>query len=96
MKKYWVYIMTNKTGTVMYTGVTNDLSRRVWEHKNKKGSSFTKKYNINQLVYYDDFDRIYDAIAAEKKIKAGSRAKKIQLIKDKNPEWQDLYETAGV
>jgi len=96
MKKYWVYMMTNKTKTVIYTGVTNDLNRRVLEHKNKKGSSFTKKYNVTHLVYCEDFNQIYDAIAAEKRIKAGSRAKKIQLIESKNPLWQDLYEIAGV
>jgi len=85
-------MMTNYTKTVIYTGVTNDLNRRVWEHKNKIGSSFTKKYNINRLIYYEDFGQICDAIAAEKKIKAGSRAKKIQLIESINPKWQDLYE----
>jgi len=96
MKNYWVYMMTNKSKTVIYTGVTNDLNRRVWEHKNKKGSSFTKKYSITKLVYCENFDQIYDAIAAEKRIKAGSRAKKIQLIESRNSEWQDLYEIAGV
>lgn len=88
--------MTNKTRTVLYTGVTNDLSRRVWDHKNKKGSSFTKKYNVTSLVFYEDFQNVYDAITAEKKIKAGSRAKKIQLIESMNPQWQDLYEAAYV
>ena len=91
MKQYWVYIMTNRNKTVLYTGVTNDLERRVWEHKNKKGGSFTKRYNINMLVYYESFGNIYDAIAAEKKIKAGSRAKKIALIESINPYWKDLY-----
>lgn len=89
-------MMTNKTKTVIYTGVTNDLNRRVWEHKNKIGSSFAKRYNINRLVYYESFNWIHDAIAAEKKIKAGPRAKKIQLIESKNPQWEDLYEMAGV
>ena len=88
--------MTNKTQTVLYTGVTNDLHRRVWEHKNKKGSSFTKRYNVTSLVFYEDFQNISEAIAAEKRIKAGSRAKKIQLIESKNPDWQDLYELANV
>ncbi|HBG25703.1 MAG: excinuclease ABC subunit C [Planctomycetes bacterium GWF2_41_51] len=94
MRNYWVYIMTNMNNTVIYTGVTNDLIRRVFQHKNKKGSAFTKKYNINKLVYFETFNKIMDAIAAEKQIKAGSRAKKIQLIKSKNPEWKDLYNIA--
>ena len=84
-------MMTNRNKTVIYTGVTNDLKRRVQEHKDKKGSSFTKKYNITTLVYYEPFSRIYDAIAAEKKIKSGSRAKKIALIESTNPDWKDLY-----
>jgi len=92
MKQYWVYIMTNRNKTVIYTGVTNDLKRRVQKHKDKKGSSFTKKYNITTLVYYESFGRIYDAIAAEKKIKSGSRAKKIALIESTNPGWKDLYD----
>ena len=85
-------MMTNRNKTVIYTGVTNDLKRRVQEHKDKKGSSFTRKYNITTLVYYESFDRIYDAIAAEKKIKSGSRAKKIALIESTNPGWKDLYD----
>jgi len=84
--------MTNRNKTVLYTGVTNDLERRVWEHKNKKGGSFTKRYNITMLVYYESFNRILDAIAAEKKIKSGSRAKKIALIESINPYWKDLYD----
>ncbi len=84
--------MTNRNKTVIYTGVTNDLKRRVQEHKDKKGSSFTKKYNITTLVYYESFSSIYDAIAAEKKIKSGSRAKKIALIERTNPGWKDLYD----
>ena len=83
--------MTNRNKSVIYTGVTNDLKRRVQEYKDKKGGSFTKRYNINMLVYYESFGSIYDAIAAEKKIKAGSRAKKIELIESLNPYWKDLY-----
>ena len=90
MKQYWIYMMTNRTKTVIYTGVTNDLKRRVRQHKDKKGCAFTKRYNINTLVYYESFSRIYDAIAAEKKIKSGSRAKKITLIENINPDWKDL------
>jgi putative endonuclease len=95
MKDYWVYMMTNKIDTVIYTGVTNDLNRRVWQHKNKSGSAFTKKYNVSKLVFCECFGRIYDAIAAEKRIKAGSRANKIKLIESKNPEWRDLSEIAS-
>ena len=91
MKQYWVYMMTNRNKTVIYTGVTNDLRKRVQAHKDGKGSSFTKRYNIIKLVYYESFSRIYDAIAAEKKIKAGSRAKKIKFIESINPYWKDLY-----
>ena len=83
--------MTNTNNTVLYTGVTNNLERRVQEHKDKKGSSFTSKYNVTKLVFYERFDRIYDAIGAEKKIKAGSRAKKNEIIEAMNPNWQDLY-----
>ena len=91
MKYYWVYILTNINNTVLYTGVTNNLERRIAEHKNKKGSSFTSKYNVTKLVFYERFNRICDAIAAEKKIKAGSRAKKIEIIEAMNPNWRDLY-----
>jgi putative endonuclease len=72
--------MTNTNNTVLYTGVTNDLERRVAEHKDKKSSSFTSKYSVTKLVFYERFDRINDAIAAEKRIKAGSRVKKNKII----------------
>ena len=85
-------MMTNSNKTVIYTGVTNDLKKRVRDHKDNKGSSFTKRYNLSALVYYESFSRIYDAIAAEKRIKASSRAKKIALIEKMNPYWKDLYE----
>ena len=84
--------MTNRNKTVIYTGVTNDLMRRVREHKDKIDCSFTKRYNITTLVYYESFSSIYDAIAAEKKIKSGSRTKKIALIESTNPGWKDLYD----
>ena len=83
--------MTNRNKTVIYTVLTNDLRRRVQDHKDKKGSSFTRRYSLTKLVYYESFRRIYDAIAAEKKIIAGSRAKKIALIESVNPYWKDLY-----
>jgi len=94
MGQYWVYIITNVGHTVLYTGVTNDLHKRIMEHKEKRGSKFTSKYNVTKLVYYQSYNRVQDAIAAEKKIKAGSRAKKIQLIESVNPQWEDLYEHA--
>ena len=83
--------MTNRNKTVIYTGLTNNIRKRVQDHKDGKGSSFTKRYNITKLVYHESFSRIYNAIAAEKKIKAGSRAKKIELIESINPYWKDLY-----
>ncbi len=92
MNEYWVYIMTNTRNTVLYTGVTNNVFKRVTEHRNKTGSKFTSKYNITKLVYYESFARVWDALAAEKKIKAGSRNKKITLIEGVNPNWEDLYE----
>jgi putative endonuclease len=91
-KEYCVYIMTNTHNKVLYTGVTNNLARRVYEHKNGLGGPFTRKYNIHKLVYYEVGDNIHGAIAREKQIKGGSRQKKLDLIKGVNPEWKDLYE----
>ncbi len=82
---------TNKRNTVLYTGVTNNLTRRIWEHKQKLIPGFTSKYNINKLVYAEEYDDINDAIKREKQIKAGSRRKKICLIEINNPEFRDLY-----
>ena len=93
-KEYYVYIMTNKYNTVLYTGVTNDLMRRVWEHKEGSGSIFTSRYHIIKLVYYEGYENINLTIAREKQIKGGSRKKKINLIVSLNPEWNDLYEEA--
>jgi putative endonuclease len=92
MRQYWVYIMTNRANKVLYTGVTNNLCRRVQQHKDRTGSIFTARYNVTKLVYYESFNRMRDAIAAEKRIKAGSRAKKTRLVESINPEWNDLYE----
>ena len=89
VKKYYVYIMTNRTRT-LYIGVTNDLERRVMEHKLKLMPGFTSKYNITQLIWYQDFDDINQAIAAEKTMKAWRRSKKIALIEEMNPDWTDL------
>ncbi len=91
-KHYYFYIMTNKRNTVLYAGVTNDLIRRVYEHREKLVDGFTKKYNITKLVYYEDFNDIEYAILREKQIKGGSRRKKILLINGINREWKDLYE----
>ena len=90
-KQYYVYIMTNKTNTVLYTGITGDLIKRVYEHKQKIVKGFTKRYNINKLVYCEIFNDPENAISREKQIKAGSRKKKIALIESKNTEWSDLY-----
>ena len=90
-KQYYVYIMTNRKNTVLYIGVTNDLIRRVYEHKEKQVGGFTKKYNITKLVYYEVFEDIENAISREKQLKAGSRQKKIDLIDRMNRGWRDLY-----
>lgn len=92
MRHYYVYIMTNKNNTVLYTGVTSDLPRRVWQHKEKINIGFAEAYNVNKLVYCEEFAHISDAIAREKQIKAGSRQKKIDLINSLNPECRDLLE----
>lgn len=83
--------MTNKINTVLYTGITSNLKKRIWEHKEKTIKGFTKKYNIGKLVYWEIFNDPENAILREKQIKAGSRSKKIELIKGINPEWKDLY-----
>ncbi len=90
--QYYVYIMTNKRNTVLYTGVTNDLKKRIYEHKTKLIDGFTKKYNVRRLVCYEVFSDIYNAIAREKQIKGGSRKRKIDLINSINSNWRDLYE----
>lgn len=89
----YVYILTNKTKTTLYCGVTSNLAKRVSEHIQKLDpSSFTARYNLNILVYYEGFQRIEEAIAREKQIKSGSRTKKEELINSMNPEWKDLFE----
>lgn len=89
MKHYYVYIMTNKSRT-LYTGVTNNLERRVYEHKNKLVTGFTSKYNITQLIYYEETNDVQVALAREKQIKGWLRSKKIALIESINPQWKDL------
>ncbi len=86
-----IYILTNKNNTVLYTGVTSDLRKRLYEHKNKiHPSGFTARYNVSKLVYFEVFSSIEEAIAREKQIKGGSRKKKNQLIDSLNPDWKDL------
>jgi putative endonuclease len=89
-KQYYVYIMSNLMNTVTYTGVTNDLIRRVYEHKNKLVEGFTKRYNINKLVYYEMSEDVESVILREKQIKSWSRRAKVNLINAMNPEWRDL------
>ena len=91
-RQYYVYIMTNKYNTVLYTGVTNNLRRRVFEHKQGRDSSFTSRYNVTKLVYYEIGRDVDSAIAREKQIKAGSRKKKFELVENMNPDWVDLYD----
>jgi len=90
-KRGYVYLMMNKHNTVIYTGVTSDLVKRIYEHREGLVDGFTKKYNVKKLVYYEIADEIEIAIEREKQIKAGSRKKKIDLIKSMNPTFKDLY-----
>lgn len=92
MKQGYVYITTNKSNSVLYTGVTSNLPQRVFQHKNKLIEGFTKKYNLTKLVYYEVCDNIEGAILREKQIKGGSREKKIKLIENVNKNWKDLYD----
>jgi len=89
-QQFYVYIMTNPRKTVLYTGVTNDLVRRVWEHRNARGRGFTARYHCTQLVLYEVFRDAYNAVTREKQIKAGSRRQKAELIGRANPKWRDL------
>ena len=90
MKDYYVYILTNKSNKVLYVGVTNDLVRRVYEHKNGFVEGFTKKYNVHKLVYFEQTTDVYSAISREKELKGLIRVKKEQLINSVNPEWKEL------
>ncbi|MDO8505927.1 MAG: GIY-YIG nuclease family protein [bacterium] len=89
-KIYCMYIATNQRNTVLYTGMSGQLPERMTQHKEHRVPGFTKRYNIEKLVYYEVFETPYDAIAREKEIKGWLRAKKIKLIEAKNPEWSDL------
>jgi len=92
LQQYYIYIITNKSNTVLYTGVTSDLKDRILQHKHKIYQGFTAKYECNKLVYYERFQWIDDVIAREKQLKGGSRKKKIDLIVNDNPSWSDLTE----
>ena len=89
MKTYYAYIMVNTSRTI-YIGVTNDLERRVWQHKNKSVSGFTAKHGLTNLVYYEEFTNIHDALVREKQLKGWRRSKKVALVNESNPAWRDL------
>jgi putative endonuclease len=91
MKQYFVYILASKRNGTLYIGVTSDLIRRVYEHKNDLVDGFTKKYGVRALVYFDSTNDAYAAITREKQLKKWNRAWKIRIIEEKNPEWKDLY-----
>jgi putative endonuclease len=87
-----VYLLTNRPYGTLYTGVTSNLPGRVWQHKNKLVAGFSARYNLTRLVYFEIYEDMYQAISREKQIKAGSRRKKLALIRTKNPQWRDLYD----
>ena len=91
-RQYYVYIMTNQSNTVLYTGVTGNLHRRAYEHRQKLVGGFTSKYRITKLVYYEVFENVEAAISREKQVKAGSRQKKVDLVNTLNSGWRDLYD----
>ena len=92
VKSYYVYILASKKNGTLYSGVTNDLLRRVHEHKGGAAAGFTKRYSVDKLVYYETFAKVYDALTAEKRLKAWKRQWKIELIEEHNPQWHDLYD----
>jgi len=93
MKPGFIYIVTNKNNTTLYIGVTSNLPKRILEHKEKRyENSFSARYNLNKLVYFEQFQMIGDAIGREKQLKGGNRATKLNLINNFNPEWKDLYQ----
>jgi len=89
---YYTYILTNKVKTALYIGVTNDLVRRIYEHKERQKKGFTKKYRVDQLIYYEQYSEITDAIAREKRLKKWNREWKIRLINEFNHQWRDLFD----
>ena len=92
MKKYYVYIVTSQERGTLYIGVTNDLTRRIWEHKSKLTPGFTQKYSVDRLVYAEEYSSIQEAIVREKQLKKWNRSWKIRLIEEVNPAWQDWYQ----
>ena len=92
MKNYYVYILTNKTDQVMYIGVTNDLYRRLYEHKNDLVEGFTKKYRVHKLVYFEQMNDVHSALTREKELKGWRRSRKNALVETVNPQWIDLSE----
>ena len=90
MKNYYVYIMSNESNSTIYIGITNDINRRVYEHKTKMIEGFTKRYNITKLVYVEETSDVYSAISREKQLKGWTRKKKNELIETINPNWKDL------
>ena len=92
LKTYYVYMMTNRTRVVLYTGVTNSHERRLWFHDNTEKRSFTKRYKVDRLVYFESFENPRDAISREKEIKKWRRAWKLRLIEESNPQWRDRYD----
>lgn len=93
MKSYYIYILSNKTNSVLYTGITSNVIKRIYEHKHNLVDGFTKKYLIHKLIYYEQYQDIRDAMEREKQLKAGSRKKKESLVTFLNPEWKDLYDS---
>lgn len=92
MSYHYVYILTNRHNGALYIGVTTDLKRRVWEHKNKQIEGFTKKYNIGNLIYFEVYEDYWEAANREKRMKKWNRAWIIELVEKLNPEWRDLYD----
>ena len=92
-RQYYVYILASQPNGTLYIGMTNNIARRVWEHRQGLVEGFTKRYNVHRLVYCESFARLIDAIQREKRLKKWNRACKIQLIEAANPGWKDLYET---
>lgn len=91
-ENFYVYILSNQSNRVVYTGVTSNLVKRIWQHKNKVADGFTSKYNVNKLVYFENYDDAGNAIKREKNIKDWKRAWKNELIEKENPDWRDLYD----
>ena len=90
-REYYVYLLTNKRNTVIYVGVTNNLVRRVYQHKQAKGKGFTARYGVKRLVHFEMFGDVRDAVGREKQLKAGPRRKKLELVNSHNSAWRDLY-----